>query len=777
MDERPSVSVPGPPYAERARAAEPRASTGLSERSEAEVRALASMSRGIYPLARAEALRGLAAVLEAADTCSGVAEQCYGCAVELMRDEDEGVRLASVRLIAICMDKFAGREGWDGNGNGDQTDLMFLQLSSMARDMSTKVRIEAFNALGKSHRVSEGVLLQSLSKKVIKPSTGSGSIIKGKKLPPKLIFPCAAGIFAHGIEDEFYQVRTAACKSLGALSKFSTQYAQKALDLLMDMMNDDTEAVRMQTLHTLFYMATYGCLSVQEMHMHMFLGLLIDTNALIRDATRKILGLVNLPKLQMFKSAIDVLITSLEKNPEEQEIYRVLFSVGKNHGSFSANIAKHLAKEISMSSDGELILDKPRIKALLIVSISVSFSDDKHNKLDIPEIIFLHAISLLGKISCALGEVVDQNSLLSYLCQKSGTPFWKTRLLSAESGETEGCNVETVAGIRAQIEKTEKSTECLDQVLTMQSMKTIIETVERAWAMRKSCNICDVRTILRSCKEELIILASNSSGSTGAFLCFLCEYLDAVQFIVETSRSIQLDNSYGLGPTSLDVLLKKLDTSILRMKCCYAGFNREMEVQVCELALLANLLRLSKDGIHSKLVLEKLHWTINRLECLCADGSCELSYFSREIKKAFDANFVGSDVCTLLELFHLKPKTDYGMLKAISAVLQVRDNDSENPSSYVCGLPVGVSFDVSLCNFSRHDRLWLRMIVGESIQHTFLEISSFGGNDEVKCCSTTIPFFATPMAWSFVLRMMNETTEMEKLISGGIDTYRSGHLE
>jgi integrator complex subunit 4 len=67
-------------------------------------------------------------------------------------------------------------------------------------------------------------------------------------------------------------VRAAACKALGELAKFSNQYAQKALDLLMDMMNDDTEAVRLQTLRTLLDMATYGHLSVQEKHMHMVLN-------------------------------------------------------------------------------------------------------------------------------------------------------------------------------------------------------------------------------------------------------------------------------------------------------------------------------------------------------------------------------------------------------------------------------------------------------------------------------------------------------------------------
>ena len=47
-----------------------------------------------------------------------------------------------------------------------------------------------------------------------------------------------------------------------------------------------------------------------------FLGILMDANVVVRNAARKILGSVNLPKLQMFKSALDGLIAGLEKNPE-----------------------------------------------------------------------------------------------------------------------------------------------------------------------------------------------------------------------------------------------------------------------------------------------------------------------------------------------------------------------------------------------------------------------------------------------------------------------------
>ncbi|XP_037447721.1 protein SIEL-like isoform X1 [Triticum dicoccoides] len=771
MDEGLAASEPGPSVAKRARFMGPHASSSSGADPEMEIQALVSMASGLYPLARAEALSGLAAVLKKVNAGGGVVECCYACTEKLLRDEDEGIRLAAVRLVGLCVEKFATRE--ELGGDGDQMDWVFLQLSSMARDMCTEVRIEAFNALAKMQRVSEGVLLQSLSKKIIKTDTGSASSIKGKKLPPKLSFPCAAGIFAHGVEDEFYQVRTIACKTLGALAKLSNQYAQKALDLLMDMMNDDTEAVRLQTLQALFDMATYGCLSMQEKHMHTFLGILMDANVVVRNAARKILGSVNLPKLQMFKSALDGLIAGLKKNPEDQDIYGVLFSIGKNHGSFSANIAKHLAKEINMASDGELILDKPRIKALLMVSVSAAY-DDKDKKLDIPTVIFSHAIPLFGMISCALAED-EQDSLLSYLYRQAGMQFWEKKLVSAEGGDYECFSVETVGGTHAQVETTGKTTKYLDEVVIKQSTRIILETVKGAWVMIKPCSIGEVQSTLRTCKEEVNSLAVNSSGSTSAVLSFVCDYLDAVQLIVEIWWFIQLDDSHAFGPTSLDILLEKLDTSVRRMKCCYAGLNRELEVQVLEFALLAILCRLSEFGTCSILVLDKLHWIINHIDGLCADGSYELSDFSKEVKKVFDDNFINGtpivNICTFLEIFDLKPARDFEMLNATTAVLQVRDTDSENPLSYVYGLPVGVAFDMSLCNTSSHDRIWLHMVAGQSVQHVFLDLSCFEGNDKMKSCSRVIPFYATPMACSFVLR----ACLVIECPFGSIGTHQEGH--
>lgn len=75
----------------------------------------------------------------------------------------------------------------------------------MARDMSVKVRIEAFLALGKVQLVAENVLLQSLSKKVLGNRSGSKTITKCSVNESKFSLS-AAGAFMHGIEDEFYEV-------------------------------------------------------------------------------------------------------------------------------------------------------------------------------------------------------------------------------------------------------------------------------------------------------------------------------------------------------------------------------------------------------------------------------------------------------------------------------------------------------------------------------------------------------------------------------------------
>lgn len=80
----------------------------------------------------------------------------------------------------------------------------------MVRDMNVEVRLQAFDALGKIGPISEDILLQTLSKKVLgitkEKKSGSYCPMEWLKIPASN----AAGIIVHGLEDEFYEV-TSVC--------------------------------------------------------------------------------------------------------------------------------------------------------------------------------------------------------------------------------------------------------------------------------------------------------------------------------------------------------------------------------------------------------------------------------------------------------------------------------------------------------------------------------------------------------------------------------------
>ncbi|KAK1320658.1 hypothetical protein QJS10_CPA03g01417 [Acorus calamus] len=332
-----------------------------------------------YPSVRRAALDGLAALF-AVGIDEARIEGFYDRAVELFRDRDEFVRSAAVGAVSQWAQMIEANEV-----EVERLDLAFVQpamnnvlafgylpiryaskptminqkeekISSVARDTSVKVRLDAFSALGKLHLVSEVILLQSLSKKFLGVRNGKKAPGLGNGKESKFIVSSAAGIFIHGLEDEFYEVRRVACDSLGKHSIFSLQFADDALNLMMDMLNDDTMAVRLQTLESMFRMASCDHLNVQGKHMHMFLGVLADISTQIRHAARKVLRLMKLPEPDVFfRFSIESLVTNLETYPEDEEdIFCTLFYISKNHGNFAVKYTKEFTEEFHQGVGGVL---------------------------------------------------------------------------------------------------------------------------------------------------------------------------------------------------------------------------------------------------------------------------------------------------------------------------------------------------------------------------------------------------------------------------------------
>lgn len=65
------------------------------------------------------------------------------------------------------------------------------------------------------------------------------------------------------------KVRRSACAALHTLCILSADFAGKALNLLVDVLNDDSVAVRLQAMETMHHMAKFGHLKLQEAHLDM----------------------------------------------------------------------------------------------------------------------------------------------------------------------------------------------------------------------------------------------------------------------------------------------------------------------------------------------------------------------------------------------------------------------------------------------------------------------------------------------------------------------------
>lgn len=69
-----------------------------------------------------------------------------------------------------------------------------------------KVRVEAFNCLGKIEILSEDFLLQSLSKRVLGNGKKKETLGQSTSEQFMMLATSVAGALVHGLEDEFFEV-------------------------------------------------------------------------------------------------------------------------------------------------------------------------------------------------------------------------------------------------------------------------------------------------------------------------------------------------------------------------------------------------------------------------------------------------------------------------------------------------------------------------------------------------------------------------------------------
>ncbi|EOY07059.1 ARM repeat superfamily protein, putative isoform 1 [Theobroma cacao] len=762
-------------------------------------------TRDPYPYVRKAALDGLVKLCEKGDFDDhDVAQGCYFRAVELLCDAEDCVRSPAVR--AVC--------GWgkmivvstEERNKQDLADAVFIQLCCMVRDMSMEVRLEAFDALGKIGLVSEDILLQTVSKKVLgmnkekiyKPIEGLEISASG-----------AAGAFVHGLEDEFSEVRMSACYSLRTLTVFSLRFAGEALNLLMDMLNDDSTVVRLQALGTMHHMAISNNLKVEEIHMHRFLGTLFDSSSAIRFVTRKILKLAKLPKLGLFKLCIDGLLGNLETYPEDEvDVFSVLFHIGRNHGKFTVCMIEEVSSELEPAFGGKLGFDSTRVAAFLVLAISVPLSHEKDAR-GVPPRIFSYAVTWLGRISHALSDLMSQETLLAYLseCSRSSIisladfkikdalptvegdmpshlcsdvgspvriPLWQ------QDGETSDHHHTKLWSLGKSATHAEYELGEHDEL--RKSLNLIFRKVKDLWPLVQLGCTNEALKAIRACKEEVASYTAESPGSAGA-VAFTLQYLRITKLLVAVWEHLLLTkklNPYGVG--KLELLLAKLDRRLREINNRFIGLSKGEELQIMDLIVVACLLRLSKVEIYCyETAMKKLSSTISHVEFLHKEGSIEPSHFMVEVKKSLHevGSSIGGNTCKpllfkkLVDSFSFEQFVLCASPRYLNAELEVPGNDSESPLPFISGIPASIPLVITLHNISSDNKLWLRISMSEeSTQFVFLDLNLIRGNNEVRKFTFVAPFYLTPKAVSFTLRVsigmecMGETLHLVKTFGG-----------
>ncbi|OXB78066.1 UNVERIFIED_CONTAM: hypothetical protein H355_013615 [Colinus virginianus] len=268
----------------------------------------------------------------------------YNQACKLLADDYEQVRSAAVQLIWVLSQLYPESIVPIPSSNEEirLVDDAFGKICHMVSDGSWVVRVQAAKLLGSMQQVSSHFLEQTLDKKLMsdlrrkrtaheraKELYSSGEFSSGRKWgddAPKeeidtgavnLIESGACGAFVHGLEDEMYEVRIAAVEALCMLAQSSPSFAEKCLDFLVDMFNDEIEEVRLQSIHTMRKISNN--ITLREDQLDTVLAVLEDSSRDIREALHELLCCTNVSTKEGIHLALVELLKNLTKYPTDRE--------------------------------------------------------------------------------------------------------------------------------------------------------------------------------------------------------------------------------------------------------------------------------------------------------------------------------------------------------------------------------------------------------------------------------------------------------------------------
>lgn len=240
---------------------------------------------------------------------------------DLLSDDYESCRSLAIELILTMSSKYGDCLVFQ-RGTDEQVPLeddAFAKVCRMMTDASVQVRTEAAAALSRFKTVSLNYLIATLDKRLEASHSGA---------------------FVFGLEDEKKDVRTAALVSLCQLSKIQPKFAEKSLDHIVDMFNDEIEDIRLKAIQCL---QEIDNVALREDQVEIILSVLDSPSMDIREALHSMLSKVNLSSVRSLRRGIESVLINLARYPQDKlSIFNCFKQIGQN----SPDLVLHLVHEL-----------------------------------------------------------------------------------------------------------------------------------------------------------------------------------------------------------------------------------------------------------------------------------------------------------------------------------------------------------------------------------------------------------------------------------------------
>ena len=318
----------------------------------------------------------------------------YDQACSALNDDFEQVRMTAVQLVWIL--SFVYPEHFVLAPRSEETirlvDDAFAKICDLINDSSYKVRAESARLLGSMHLVSDNFLFQTLDKKIMSDLKRKKSLNEMAKegfveefstgakwaddAPPRehtvdtatLMTSGACGAFVHGLEDEMMEVRTATVDSLTELAsqRSKSSFAQAALDFLVDCLNDEIEAVRLNAVNSLHKIVEQVTLLEDQLNnVH---SAMEDACKEIREGIHQLLSCCRLMSKACLYETVMMLLKNLNKYPQDRlSVWKTQQKLGEHHSELVYLLAPQLLSAHPYFDTWEPEMDDPSYVSILIL--------------------------------------------------------------------------------------------------------------------------------------------------------------------------------------------------------------------------------------------------------------------------------------------------------------------------------------------------------------------------------------------------------------------------